>query len=442
MNGYIYSKRFLLLFMLLISGDVLTKKQKKYNMQVYQTRDSVNSQINNVNITEWYGANITCIGTSITAYGKYVASLNAMLNTTIQNLGYGAGSVSSSSVYNPSKIYDEIANINVNSDLVLLEIGINDFRGNATLGTINDTTLSTWYGSVYRIVTDILDQDKARTVVLLTPYGNIDTSAAGRWDNPNDNGNTLLEFINAMKEVALKIGVPCFDIGANSGINGKTNTLYCYDGIHLNDLGGVLYAKTVKNLLFNIPKDGTISTVIVSTWDLHAVTLPELSGTNLTINSLGVNTVIDVTKTETYGVLWLATGLNNAAEWQHTGGDNAWFCYGQGSSGWIGSGDYKSSGGQFSTSGLFQNSNSALTTKPPPSVLVPYENSVKYRAARIGNNIYYQEFRSEGWVTVINQDLTSINNTAGYQDEIKIGLLIGLGTYNISNVKVGNVQVF
>lgn len=388
-------------------------------------------------INEWSGVKTTAIGTSITAYGQYVTALNSLLGVTIQNLGYAGGSLSSSSIYSPQKIYDQISLIATDAELILLEIGINDFRGNATLGTINDTTLATFYGAVYKTVVDILTTNNNRKVIILTPYGNIDTYASGRWDNPNDNGNTLFQFCNAIRETAIRLGVWCFNMGSESGINGLTNELYCSDGIHLNTLGGVLYAKTINRLLRNIPHD-IISTGGGTTgWNLHNVTIEELSASLATVDSLNELNEISVTKTSTYGVLWLASGDNNAAEWEVTGGANAWLCYGEGVNGWVGTGDYSTFAYYFAFSGLFDAVTSAITFKSPATALSAYASASKYRASRVGDILLYEAFIGGNWVTVVNQGINAINTDAGYQENIKIGLLIGDGIYSIKNVRVG-----
>lgn len=271
----------------------------------------------------------------------------------------------------------------------------------------------------------------------MTPYGNIDTFATGRWDNPNGNGNTWLQFCNAVKETALRCGVWCFDMASESGINGLNNTLYCSDGIHLNTVGGLKYAKAIVRLLSKIPHD-TVAP-IVSNWNLHDVTLGELSATLANISSINGQKELIFTKNggATFASIWLASGSNNAAEWESSGGINDWICFGDGSNGWLATGDYRSSTYYFAFSGIFTNSNGTLTTKPAMTPLQSYSSGTKYRAARIGNNVVYEIFTGGNWVTILNQSITGINLTAGYQENTKIGLLIGTGTYLIKNVRVG-----
>lgn len=240
---------------------------------------STNSVANN-----WSGVAWTALGTSITNYTTYTAPLSALLATTCTNLGVSGASLSSSSSNGPSGIYNQIANIPTNAELVTLEAGINDFRGNATLGTITSTNSNTFYGALYNAVVAIYARCPNARIVLLTPYGNNDANP--KWNVANSNSNTWQQFADAVRDTGKRCGVVVCDVATDSGIGGLTSSLYMSDGIHLNTAGGILYANTVNSFLSKIPRGALPANVAPTDIVLSSTSIAENAGANATVGSL------------------------------------------------------------------------------------------------------------------------------------------------------------
>ncbi len=99
-----------------------------------------------------------------------------------------------------------------------------DFRTNARLGNLYDTTLDTFYGALYRTIVDTLAAEPRRTLVFLTPIGISSAEFPAAWDNPNLNGNRFEEFSEAILKVCRWCGVAVIDCGRDAGIGGQRSS--------------------------------------------------------------------------------------------------------------------------------------------------------------------------------------------------------------------------
>lgn len=379
------------------------------------TLTTVDDAIEAATGNQWAGKRIACLGTSITAGSYWRPVFNTLIGQDTTNLGVSGGSLSSSAGSQPAAIYNQIANIPSDAELVLIECGINDFRTNATLGTIADTTLATFYGALDKTIADVIALNTARPVCFLLPYGNTDTNYAGTWNTNNNNGVALSAFRNAIIEKCEQAGVPYID-PARAGIGGRTASLYLGDGIHPNTAGSNRYANYVYEQLREIP---VASTTVPSGWNMRIATQADVSGYNTTAtysSSSNGSVTNSGPAVGSWGVAWLASGSNNAAEWAGGG----WIFMGDGTSGCCGIGD--AAGGTFSTSGRL--ASGVLTTAAITGVNVTV-GATKRRAARVGNLFYYEEEVGGNWIRRIDGvDITTYGAAiAGFRETIKIGVL-------------------
>lgn len=191
----------------------------------------------------WSGKKWAALGTSITSQSHYTAPLAALLSLTLVNLGASGGHLSVPTIGGGGlEIYDQITDIPGDADLVTLEAGINDFLRASVLGTPADTTTATFYGALYKAGTDILAANPLRTLAFFTPYST-EAGVSADWDTPNANANTLVQFQQAVRDVAQRLGCPLIDTGGESGISAQTASIYLSDGLHLNSAGGQRFAQ-------------------------------------------------------------------------------------------------------------------------------------------------------------------------------------------------------
>ena len=160
----------------------------------------------------WAGRRWAALGTSITIGGLYTGPLAALLGATLTNLGISGGRISGPASGGGFEIYNAVANVPADADLVTIEAGINDFRTSVPLGTPADITTATFHGALFKAGADILASNPQRVLVYLTPYANSEGSAPD-WDTPNANGNTLAQFQQAVRDIARRLGCPVIDIG-------------------------------------------------------------------------------------------------------------------------------------------------------------------------------------------------------------------------------------
>ncbi len=201
------------------------------------------------------GQKWAALGTSVTAQNQYFAPLETLLGVTGQNLGQSGGSLADGSHYGALYIHDEVPNIDTDTDLVTLEVGTNDFGArNSSLGSLGDTTVSTFYGALYDVVVDIQARAPNALIVFLTPYGSDSrfSTYTALPSNTNADGDTFIDFQNAVREVANMLGMPCIDVGAEGGFGYLTATTWTSDGLHLNAAGGERYADYVKAKLYEL----------------------------------------------------------------------------------------------------------------------------------------------------------------------------------------------
>lgn len=202
----------------------------------------------------WAGRRWTALGTSITAAGLYTGPLAAQLGATLTNLGYSGGRISGPASGGGLEIYTRVASVPADAELITMEAGINDFRTSVPLGTPADITTATFHGALFRAGADILAVNPRRVLVYLTPYANSEGSAPD-WDTPNANGNTLVQFQQAVRDIAARLGCPVIDVGAESGLSAQTATFYLSDGLHPNAAGGKRMADFIYDrLLFVRPQ--------------------------------------------------------------------------------------------------------------------------------------------------------------------------------------------
>jgi lysophospholipase L1-like esterase len=208
------------------------------------------------------GKKWAALGTSITIGGKYTGPLTTLLGATLTNLGVSGGSIGEATNGHAGSlaIYNAIASIPSDADLVTIEAGINDF-GSAWVnrGTIGDTTTATFCGGLRAAVVAIRVQAPNAKIVFLTPYSGGSGTATHRHFVANGNGDYLYQFQDDVEDVARLTGCPVIDVGRQSGIGYDTASLYMpVDGLHLDATGGGRYANYVFKQLSILAEAGML----------------------------------------------------------------------------------------------------------------------------------------------------------------------------------------
>lgn len=205
------------------------------------------------------GKKIACIGTSITAQAQYTVPLASITGATVVNLGTSGGSLASGSQYGSLYIYNAISTIPVDSDVVYVEAGTNDFgTDNSTLGALGDTTTATFYGAILAAIVAIQARAPNAKIVFATPYGAGSASPNYTPFRTNSKGYTLKQFQDAVLQTSAFAGFACVDVGNRAGIGYYTAGTYTSDGLHINATGGLKYANFLAQALTDLCTGGLL----------------------------------------------------------------------------------------------------------------------------------------------------------------------------------------
>ena len=199
---------------------------------------------------------IACLGDSITEgvnaggwqWHRYIDKWckNNGIESTIVNLGIGSTSVCTSSYVTPElqPFVNRLDTIPTDADAVVVFGGTNDWGNNATLGTIDDTGTSTFYGAYKHILEWLAINRPNAKVMTMTPLKRYYKGGGTVWKNaqtePNNKGNLLQDYVRAVEEVSDLYAIPCVDLHNDSGLNPvieSVRTLFIEDGLHPNAEG-------------------------------------------------------------------------------------------------------------------------------------------------------------------------------------------------------------
>lgn len=194
---------------------------------------------------------IACLGDSITEgvnangwqWHRYIDqwAKNNGIETTIINLGIGGTSVCTSSYVTDTlkPFVNRLETIPIDADIVTIFGGTNDWGNNATLGTIDDTGTSTFYGAYKHILEWLAINRPNAKIITMTPLKRYYRGSGTSWVNaqttPNNKGNLLQDYVRAVKDVSDLYAVTCVDLHNDSGLNPVleiVRTKFMGDGLH------------------------------------------------------------------------------------------------------------------------------------------------------------------------------------------------------------------
>lgn len=217
----------------------------------------------------WLNKKIACLGDSITEgdsgegglIDSYVPRLKKYIGTNAQNFG-------KSGAWITKKTDDDISFVNrvgaiEGQDVVTIFGGINDFQWNAPLGTMADTadTPTTFYGALKYVITTLSANNPKAKLMLITPMKTTKFKYHTYDDNGNlmrnANGNTQLDFVNAIKQVGEYYSIPVLDMYSCSNYSpylpsqvGHDN--FTADGLHPTAHGYERIAQTIGHAINNL----------------------------------------------------------------------------------------------------------------------------------------------------------------------------------------------
>lgn len=243
---------------------VITPSKYKYdNIDKYYLKDSMINSLSNFSF--YKNKKITCFGDSITAQNQWQPWVAQYFNCTMVNKGVGGTTVFNNG--NREVIEGEIRDswmcsddrINLipsDSDVILVFAGHNDWGySNLQMGVLGDGNLiDSTFKSAYSLMLKKLVNKfpNARIITMSCVGGRTETETENMDKQYYIRNLCMTDFANAVKEVSAYFGIPCIDVGGESGISVLNHNTYIADIIHPNSEGGKLIANCVINGLKRI----------------------------------------------------------------------------------------------------------------------------------------------------------------------------------------------
>ncbi len=201
---------------------------------------------------------IACLGDSITegiadvSY-NYVHHLAEMSGAEVLNFGVSATRIATRLIPYHIESWNESFLLRAEKmtdkyDVILIFGGTNDYaRENPTpLGDMTSTDEHTFYGALKALYNKVILAHPEATVVAITPLHRRAEKNYGL------EGLELLDYVNAVREVASWYSIPVIDLWNTSGIqaqNQEIMDLYLRDGLHPTQRGAERIAERIYAFL-------------------------------------------------------------------------------------------------------------------------------------------------------------------------------------------------
>ena len=143
------------------------------------------------------------------------------------------------------------------ADLIVVYGGVNDYiHGDAYFGNMEDRTPTTFCGAVYFLMNLLKTNYEGKKIVFMTPAhmhfkGISDKCLSGRPMKKPD-AQPLSAYVEVIKARGEELGIPVLDLFEKLPIdpnNESDREKYTVDGLHFNDEGQGILAKTLGDFL-------------------------------------------------------------------------------------------------------------------------------------------------------------------------------------------------
>ena len=119
---------------------------------------------------------------------------------------------------------NQVQQASAKADIVSVMIGVNDFLGAHTLGTIDSTTADCVYGGLHYLTKELLKKYPNAFIFFITPLNQTKSPVV------NSKNYTLEDVATAMKEVCSAKNIPVLDLYATGEFSKETDSKS--DGLH------------------------------------------------------------------------------------------------------------------------------------------------------------------------------------------------------------------
>ena len=242
-----------------------------------------------IGISRFYGKKANFLGDSQTDdAGNYKSKffydwLKEILGLDVTN-NYGYSGTTIMPIAGQSKSFlDRYSSMSDDADLIVVWGGTNDYHYGHALGTVDDTTSTTFCGAVNQLCKGLINKYPQKDILFVTPTprGNVNSAVA-----------TQEEYADAIIKICGKYCIPVYDAYRNCQMpiivdqafdsEGNIIRKYTVDGLHLNDLGHEILGKSMANFIlygpmYGIQSSGETSYITDITLDKTSLSL-EIGG--------------------------------------------------------------------------------------------------------------------------------------------------------------------
>lgn len=145
--------------------------------------------------------------------------------------------------------YQDMSN---EGDIIIIAGGTNDWQYSWTpLGDIDSRDICTFYGALHTLCLGLIDKYTSKQILFSLPIKRVHGSEIPFYQT-NDNGKTLRDYCDIIKEVCRYYSIPIIDMFSESGINPHIESekdLYIPDGSHPNEEGHIIMARRLTGFL-------------------------------------------------------------------------------------------------------------------------------------------------------------------------------------------------
>lgn len=200
------------------------------------------------------GKTWTAIGDSITAGNggtPYQTVIGDKWDMKVTTLGYSGATVSGTTgVISLNGIADK-------TDYITFWGGVNDFKSGAvTLGDMSSdkSNRNTFYGALHYICRLLIKTYPNAKIGFITPMKFV-FEGFDETNQTNSKGETLEQYVNAIKEVCGYYGIPVLDLYNENNMNPyitEIKNAYYADGLHPNSKGYIRLSNKIEKFLISL----------------------------------------------------------------------------------------------------------------------------------------------------------------------------------------------
>ncbi len=159
-------------------------------------------------------------------------------------------------LYFCGRVYD----LNKDADIIVVYGGVNDYlHGDALVGEWGDKTPATFYGAVRFLMNFLKENYCDKKIVFIAPakmcFKGISCYKPSTRPLKKPDALPLYEYVKIIQKTAKEYNYPVLDLFENLGIDPndeKQREKYTTDGLHFNDEGHKVLAKTIKEFLISL----------------------------------------------------------------------------------------------------------------------------------------------------------------------------------------------